>query len=238
VTDTLRVGVIGDQVEGFTPQEAIQAALEHSAAHLDCRASVEWFATPLLTADADRALAGCDALWCAPGGPYASLTGALEGIPVARQSDIPFLGTCAGFQHGVIECARNVVGMVDAAHPEYGGTTPDDPLIIDERLCSLVGEQMEVRLVDEATCEIYGSDEAVERYYCRFALNENHRDRLARGGLIVAGVDEVDGGTRIMRRADHRFFYLTLFVPQVASRPDAPHPLVTAYLAAAIRTRD
>jgi Glutamine amidotransferase class-I len=237
VTDALRIGVIGDQVPGFAPHSAIDDAVTHSAAHLGRDATVEWFPTPRLEEAAADRLAGCDALWCAPGGPFASLDGALEGIRTARESGTPFLGTCAGFQHGVVECARNVVGMVDAAHPEYGGATPEDPLIVDERLCSLVGEQMAVRLVDDDTRAIYGSDEAVERYYCRFALNERHRDRLAGAGLIVAGVDEVDGGTRIMRRPDHPFFYLTLFVPQVASSAAAPHPLITAYLAAAIRTR-
>ncbi len=137
----------------------------------------------------------------------------------------------------MLECARNVLGMSDAAHPEYGGSTPDDPLIIDERLCSLVGERMAVRIVDDATRDIFGSDEAVERYYCRFALNEAHRARLAGGGLVVAGVDDADGGARIMRRTDHPFFYLTLFVPQVASSPGAPHPLITAYLEAVLSGR-
>ena len=236
--ETVRVGVIGDRVPRFIPQEAIAASLTHSARQLGRDVDVTWFATPSLEHGADASLAGCDALWCAPGSPYLSLDGALEGIRVARASDTPFLGTCAGFQHGVLECARNVVGMSGAGHPEYGGDSPDDPLILDERLCHLVGQPMAVRLVDPATRAIYGAAEAVETYYCRFALAEQHRDALARGGLVTAAVDEVDGGTRVMHRPDHPFFYLTLFVPQVASQPGSPHPLITAFLAAAIRSSE
>jgi CTP synthase (UTP-ammonia lyase) len=233
VASALRVGVIGDQVARFVPQEAMADALAHSADRVGCDVELTWFATPSLERDAESVLAGCDALWCAPGGPYRSLDGALEGIRVARETARPFLGTCAGFQHGVLECARNLLGMRGAGHPEYGGDSPDDPLILDERLCSLVGQEMRVRLVDPATRSLYGTDEVAERYYCRFALAEHHRDRLASVGLVVAGIDEIDGGTRILRRLDCDFFYLTLFVPQVASRPDAPHPLVTAFVEAA-----
>jgi CTP synthase (UTP-ammonia lyase) len=38
-----------------------------------------------------------------------------------------------------------------------------------------------------------------------------------------------------MRLVHHPFFLLTLFVPQTASRPERPHPLVTGYVAAARR---
>ena len=51
--------------------------------------------------------------------------------------------------------------------------------------------------------------------------------------MIVAGVDDADGGARIVRVRDHPFFYGTLFVPQASSTRDTPHPIVTAYLAAA-----
>jgi CTP synthase (UTP-ammonia lyase) len=233
VVATVRVGVIGDRMARFVPQDAIETSLAHASERVGVGVGVTWFATPDLEDDADGVLAACDALWCAPGGPYRSLDGALEGIRFARESATPFIGTCAGFQHGVLECARNQLGRRDAGHPEYGSASPDDPLILDERLCHLVGEKMAVRLIDPATQAIYGADTAVETYYCRFALAEHHRGALAEAGLAVAAIDEVDGGTRVMRRADHPFFYLTLFVPQVASEPGAPHPLVTAFLSAA-----
>jgi len=37
----------------------------------------------------------------APGSPYISLGGALRGIRL-RELDLPFLGTCSGFQHAVL----------------------------------------------------------------------------------------------------------------------------------------
>ena len=62
-------------------------------------------------------------MWIAPASPYRSMRGALEAITFARSHDLPLLGTCGGFQHVVIEFARNVAGIPDAAHAEYDPTT-------------------------------------------------------------------------------------------------------------------
>jgi CTP synthase (UTP-ammonia lyase) len=230
---TVRVAVIGDRHGDFPPQDTIETALEHAAARQNVAVEVTWFPTPSLLGDAAAALASYDAVWCAPGGPFASFDGALAGIRVARESRRPFLGTCAGFQHGVIEFARNVVGLAGAHHAEYEGAPVDSSLLIDELLCSLVGQTMAVRIVDDGTRDLYGAAQAVEHYYCRFGLDERYTATLAAAGLVVAGRDESDGATRIMRIVDHPFFYLTLFVPQTTSTAGRPHPLVRGYVAAA-----
>lgn len=233
----MRVAVVGDRRPEFVQQETIETSLRHSGAALGATVEVVWFATPTLAAGAAELLAHADAVWCAPGSPYLSIDGALAGIRFARESQLPFLGTCAGFQHGVIEIARNRCGIDDAHHAEYGPGEPAAPLFIDELLCSLVGQTMRVALVDEETRRLYGSPEAVEQYYCRFGLDEQYRPLLKRVGLEVAGVDTADSTTRIMRLAVHPFFYLTLFVPQAASTPETPHPLITGYLDAAVKAK-
>jgi CTP synthase (UTP-ammonia lyase) len=228
VTDALRVAIIGDKQPGFVPQEAIETALNHAAARQDVRVETTWHATPILESKTEARLQHADAIWCAPGGPYLSLDGALNGIRYAREHNIPFLGTCAGFQHAVIEFARNVLGEEEALHPEYAEGS--SPLFLDDALCSRVGEEMKLRITDPQTQTIYGADHAVETYYCRFALRDEYVPKFEANGLTVAGVDH---GTRIMRVAGHPFFYLTLFVPQVASSAEHPHPLIKAYVTAA-----
>jgi CTP synthase (UTP-ammonia lyase) len=232
--DTVRVAVVGDRLSTFVPQDSIETALQHSADSLGAVVEVEWFDTPSLSEGADKLLRNADAVWCAPGSPFRSIEGALEGIRFAREAPRPFLGTCAGFQHGVIEIARHVLGIEQAHHAEYEPESTS-ALFIDELLCSLVGEVMSVHLVDEATRGIYGARDITERYYCRFGLDEARRPELEHAGLRVAGIDQADATTRIMRLVDHPFFYLTLFVPQTSSTAERPHPVITAYLAAARR---
>ncbi len=234
-TDIGWIAVIGDRVPGFDPQDAIEASLAHSAAAIgEGPVELRWLETDALAEAGESLLDGATAVWCAPGSPYRSLDGALAGIRWAREQGVPFLGTCAGFQHGVIEFARNVLGRGDAAHAEYGA---DGELFIDELLCSLVGQVMAVELVDDELVSIYGGQSATERYYCRFGLNPEWRAPLETAGLRVAGVDGVDGDVRLLRLTEHPFFVLTLFVPQTSSAPRASHPLIDAFLRAALERR-
>jgi CTP synthase (UTP-ammonia lyase) len=229
------IGVIGDRVEGFAPHDAIAASVAHGAARLDVAApEVRWIATDHLAAAGAAPLSGASGVWCAPGSPYRSLTGALDGIRWAREQQLPFLGTCAGFQHGVIEFARTVLGHASATHAEYDpleAILPSDPeYFIDELLCSLVGQTMQVELLDRELCELYGTAHPTERYYCRFGLNPIWREPLHEAGLRVAGIDRRDGDVRLMRLAGHPCYLLTLFVPQTSSTATEPHPLIVHYL--------
>lgn len=232
MVQSISVGVIGDFNPEFPPHVATNAGLEHAASDLGVQVEVRWLDTAPLE-DIDRAeLAQHDALWCAPGSPYRSLDGALRAIRFAREADCPFIGTCGGFQHVVIEYARNVLGFEDAQHAEYDPYASE--LFISELSCSLVGQTMSVRLEpDSRAAAFYARDEVSEQYYCNFGLNPAHQGRLHEGGLRVVGTDQ-DGEARVLELPDRRFYLATLFVPQLRSSPGSPHPLISAYLQAAL----
>jgi CTP synthase (UTP-ammonia lyase) len=226
------VAVIGDRIAGFDPHDAIESSVEHAANGLAIDApEVRWFQTDALEENAGRSLTGAAAVWCAPGGPFRSMDGALEGIRWARTQSIPFIGTCAGFQHAVVEFARNVLGHRTAGHAEYGES---GELFIDELLCSLVGQTMEVDILDDELAQMYGATTATEKYYCRFGVNPQWRSQLHDGGLRIAGVDVRDRDVRVMKLDGHPFYVLTLFVPQTSSTAAHPHPLITSLLSAAL----
>jgi CTP synthase (UTP-ammonia lyase) len=235
------VAVIGDRQPGFVAQDAIDAAVEHAAAALGWPSpALRWVATDHVGASGAEVLTGACGVWCAPGSPYVSLEGALAGIRWAREARVPFIGTCAGFQHAAIEYVRNVLGHGTAGHAEYGdvdGPGEAGPMVVDELACSLVGQTMGVEIVDPELRDAYGTGSVLERYYCRFGLDPAWRAPLHDAGLRVAGVDERDGDVRVMRLDGHPFYVLTLFVPQVASRASAPHPLVSRFVAAALGVR-
>jgi CTP synthase (UTP-ammonia lyase) len=231
--DAVRIGVVGDYQDSNETHTALAAAVGHAAELPGLRASTTWIPTPELEGAAGRVLADFDAVWIAPGSPYASMRGALEAITHARTTGLPLLGTCGGFQHLVIEFAREVAGIPDAAHAEED---PDAPrLLIGKLACSLVGQRMDVTLAEGSLARrAYGTARTTERYYCQFGLNPEYRGTLAGHGLEVSGTDQ-DGEVRVLELSGHPFFVGTLFVPQTSSAPGAPHPLIGAYLAAAAR---
>jgi CTP synthase (UTP-ammonia lyase) len=233
---TIAVGIIGDYDPGFPPHRATEEALNHAASRLGMAVTVSWIATTDLDHDAGERLSGFAALWCAPGSPYRSMNGALTGIRIARESNRPFLGTCGGFQHAVIEYARHVLGFEDAQHAEY------DPyasrLLVTSLSCSLVGQRMQVSVTPGSRAfAAYGRENVEEQYYCNFGLNPAYQGQLHEGGLRIVGVDQ-DGEARIVELPEQRFFIATLFVPQCTSSPEHPHPLILAYLDAAWHVTD
>jgi CTP synthase (UTP-ammonia lyase) len=232
MTTALRIGIIGDYQPDYRPHPATNEALSHAASSLSVPIEVTWLPTPSLEEDPQARLSGFDALWCAPGSPYQSLVGALNAIRFAREGHRPFLGTCGGCQHTILEYARHVLGLTDAQHAEYDPSA--SVLFITPLSCSLVGKTMQVRLSPGSRAHrLYEREVVTEHYYCNFGLNPAYQTQLHEGGLRVVGVDQ-DGEARIVELADHPFFLATLFVPQVSSRLTQPHPLICAFLRAAM----
>src|SRR6266478_2757884 len=105
--DKIRVGLIGDYSPDVVAHRAIPLALGMASERAGREVGFEWLPTDALASDAVRA-EDYDGLWCVPASPYVSMEGALNAITYARESGTPFLGTCGGFQHALIEYARNV----------------------------------------------------------------------------------------------------------------------------------
>jgi CTP synthase (UTP-ammonia lyase) len=219
---TTRIGIIGD----FNPENATHIStnegIQHAAKVLGKLIETVWLPT-----DEPTEYKEFDGLVGSPGSPYRSFDGALAGIRYARENDVPFIGTCGGSQHLMIEYARNVMGMVDAAHAET------DPyascLFVTPLSCSLVGKTMEVAIKSgskaAAACQ---AERSMEAFYCNFGLNPAYQERLESAGLEVTGKDE-NGEARIVELASHPFFVGTLFVPQARSKPGSPHPLILEF---------
>jgi len=91
---TLRIGIIGDFDSQSDTHQVTHAALQHAAAALSIYVEPTWLPTlQLATPDRAQRLQHYDALWAAPGSPYHSLEGAVQGIRFAREHDRPFFGT-------------------------------------------------------------------------------------------------------------------------------------------------
>jgi CTP synthase (UTP-ammonia lyase) len=141
------------------------------------------------------------------------------------------LGTCAGFQYLVIEYARNVLGLGDADHAEWNPLA--SRLLVAPLACSLAGQRAEVELLPGSRAHAsYGVGRVSEEYRCSFGLNPAYEPALERAGLRVTGRDR-EGAARVVELHDRPFYVGTLYVPQLSSSPERPHPLLLAFLQAA-----
>ena len=87
---------------------------------------------------------------------------------------------------------------------------------------------------ESRVARIYGALEAREQYYCNFGVNPEKVGELQRGELCVTGSD-AEGEIRVVELPNHPFYIGTLFVPQLRSTLERPHPLMTAFVRAAVR---
>src|SRR5262249_32742396 len=115
-TRTCAIALVGDRDESITAHRALPLALGEAGRRLGVAVDVEWVPTDEIV-EAAR-VERFDAVWCTPGSPYRSEAGALRAIRHARERRVPFLGTCGGFQHAVLEYARDMLQWADAAHAE------------------------------------------------------------------------------------------------------------------------
>jgi CTP synthase (UTP-ammonia lyase) len=224
----ISIGLIGDYDKSAPAHQAIALALHRAAEALHVELGFEWVPTEEIVA-ATR-VAGFSSLWCVPASPYRSMEGALLAIRHARESGVPFLGTCGGFQHAVIEYARNVLGWADAEHTE---TAPDAARAVISLLeCSLVETSGVVRFIPGSRiAAAYGAAEATESYRCRYGLNAEFRSVLLAAPLRATAEDE-DGEVRAVELDGHPFFVATLFQPERANLAGKSAPLMVALVSA------
>src|SRR6185437_12315895 len=190
----VRIVLVGDRTDGVIAHRAIPIALARAAHDAERVVDAQWLHTASLGPEMAARLADADGVWCVPGSPYANMDAALSAIGFARRSGVPFLGTCAGFQHALIEYARTILGLTEADHAE---TNPDaaHPLI-SALSCGLVDVHGRVHLAAGTRLHaIYGCDTAVEEYHCNYGLDMQQAGRFAHTSLRVSGVDD-DGAAR------------------------------------------
>ena len=230
-TTSLQIGLIGDRDDAVVAHRAIPLALGMAAEACGVAIAPVWLPTERI-GDA-AALAEFDGLWCVPGSPYRDMDGALAAIRMARERHVPFLGTCGGFQHAIVEYARHVLGWADAEHAE---TAPQAsrPVIVS-LACALVEVSDALQLTPGSRlARAYGATAIVEGYHCSYGLSPDVRQALAGGPLRINAVDAV-GDVRGVELDAHPFFVATLFQHERAALQGRLPPVVRAFVQAAAR---
>ncbi|GAA3828510.1 CTP synthase [Sphaerisporangium flaviroseum] len=226
MTGRPRIALVGDRSSRVVSHSRLDAFTPHLGVDVD------WMPTETITGP--ETLDGYSGIWVIPGSPYASKEGALLAVRLARETGIPYLGTCGGFQHALIEYARNVIGLVGADDVQYD---PDaDTPLITALCCSLSGERAPLYLADGSRlASVYAhADQTEETFHCKYGLNPDYVEQIEQSSLVISGWD-AEKAPRAIELADHPFFIGTLFQPELSSTPDSIHPLIEAFVTAVIR---
>ena len=226
-----KIAIIGERDLAKPAHAGIEASLAIFQREADAGLGYSWINTASITAGtADAILQDVTGIWCAPGSPYESTEGALLAIRHARLEKKAFLGTCGGFQHALMEFARNGLG-----HPaEHEEMTPAARApLISKLSCSLVGARGRIIAAKEGGfAGILGSPESTEEYHCNYGMNPG-LERVFKGSELVFVAHDEAGQVRAFRLKNHRYFVGTLFQPERRALAGSLHPLVRSFLQSA-----
>ncbi len=257
------IGITGKYAELRDAYASIEKSLEHCGAHLDCDIEERWIeTTDVNDRTVGKLFEGLDGVIVPGGFGSRGVEGKIAGVKLCRESGLPYLGICLGFQVAVIEFARNVLGITDASSTEFDPMC--DSAVISElpdqkRIEGLGGTMrlgsQDVMITPNTLASFLTGDvpSVRERFRHRYEVDPSWIERLEAGGLMFSGrhpeqpimqvvelpaqrpAGEEDGARG--PRPTHPYFIAAQYHPELTSRPLHPQPLFMGLVAAAIRHR-
>jgi CTP synthase len=240
----VRVGLVGKYVNLPDAYLSVAEALRHGGYACGARVEIDWIASD----DAEGLLAegrlrDLDGIVIPGGFGVRGVEGKVAAAGFAREHLVPYLGLCLGLQCAVIEFARDACGLIGANSSEFSPSTPHPviDLMDDQREVVDLGGTMRLGAYPAKLAagtivqRAYGGEVVYERHRHRYELNNKYRRRLEEAGLVCSGTSPDDRLVEFVEldRSLHPFFVATQAHPEFKSRPDRPHPLFAAFMAAA-----
>ena len=231
------IALVGDQDPSVTAHVAIPKALELANGAAGGSVTWQWVGTDEIAEDTATGFAGFDAVWCVPASPYRNMAGAIAAIRHAREAGKPFLSTCGGYQHAVLEFARNVLGHSRAGNAEVD---PECEMpVVGPLTCALVEVSGDISLTPGSRiAAICGGTRVSESYHCSYGVAPEYVSLFDGSDMAFTGKDDL-GEPRAFELAGHPFFIGTAYQPERAALEGRAHPLITEFVStvAALRAQ-
>ncbi len=241
----VKIAVVGKYISLQDAYKSIYESFTHAGASNDCRVEIVRVAAEDLQEEngAEKHLSGVDAILVPGGFGDRGIEGKVEAVKYARENKIPFMGICLGMQVAVIEYARNVVGLSDANSTEFFAGTSAPVISLQEEQKNIANKGGTMRLgayqaelkTGSLCAKLYNTDETIsERHRHRYEFNPDYREQLEAAGLTISATNPETGLVEVVELRDHPFFIACQYHPEFQSRPNAPHPLFSGLVAAAL----
>ena len=251
--EDVTIGLVGKYIDLPDAYLSVSEALRAGGLANHATVHIRWIASDSCETPAGAAaqLGDLDGIVVPGGFGIRGVEGKLGALRYARENQIPTLGLCLGLQCMVIEVARDLCGLEDAASTEFEPDT-NAPVIatMAEQVAIVSGDGdmgATMRLgsypADLAkgslVARLYGKTRVTERHRHRYEVNNAYRDQLEAAGLRVVGTSPDSTLVEFVEfdPERHPFFVATQAHPELKSRPTNPHPLFAGLVAAALRRK-
>ena len=240
--EEVNISLVGKYVELQDAYKSILEAFIHAGAANECKVRVQSIQSEHLDAhNVSEKLKGTHGILVASGFGERGINGKIEAARYAREHKIPYFGICLGMQTGIIEIARNVLGIKSAHTTEINPNTnePIIDLMEDQKRLITKGGTMRLGsyscIITEGSLahQIYGKTEICERHRHRYEVNNSYIEQIEAAGIRASGINADTGLIEIIELPNHPFFIGVQFHPELKSAPENPHPIFVAFVKAA-----
>ncbi|HET8769493.1 MAG TPA: CTP synthase [Gemmatimonadaceae bacterium] len=238
-----RIAVVGKYTDYADSYKSVQEALIHGGIANDVGVDIAWTSSDLFTdaAAARKLVSQFDGVLVPGGFGVRGVEGMVEAIRATREAGKPFFGICLGMQAAIIEFARNVCGIDDSNSSEFAPdcANPVISLLESQQNVKDMGGTMRLgaypcRLKPGSkAAEIYGQPEISERHRHRYEVSNQYRETFQQHGMRLSGLSPDGSLVEMIELSAHPYFVACQFHPELKSRPTRPHPLFSAFVAAA-----
>ena len=255
---TVKIGMVGKYVDLTESYKSLSEALKHAGIHTETNVDITYFDSEQIEKEGTDALLAMDAVLVPGGFGVRGVEGKIKAVEYARTNKVPYLGICLGMQIALIEYARHEANMEGANSTEFDLKTKFPVVALVEEW---VNEDGQIEKRDEntdlggtmrlgaQTCElnegslaarIYGATEIKERHRHRYEVNGQFIPKLEEAGLVIAGYSS--GHEHLVETIElpqdvHPWFFASQFHPEFTSTPRKGHPLFTAFVKAALKSK-
>lgn len=232
----MNIAIIGDYKQDYRPHPATTASLEHVAIKLGINIKTVWIPTKNIGVDYASLLNSYQAVWLGPS-PYINREAVHRIVKYIRENNFPFLGTCGGLMHSIIEFGRNVLGL-DESLLKINPTEPSENIFVIEKSCgNHEFKTIQFKTVDHTkTHKIYNREICEEDSNCSFSINPKYYKTFEQNNLIIGGIDG-QNEAKILELASNKYYLLTKYLPQMRSTKDSPHPLIEAFAMSGLKNK-
>ncbi len=243
---SVMIALVGKYVALHDAYLSVAEALRHGGIANRAQVQIRWIdAEELMPGNLDEYLHDVDGILVPGGFGQRGTEGKILAIGYARRNRIPFLGLCLGMQLAIVEFARNVAGLPNAASIELDPDTPDPVIALMPEQSGVVNLGGTLRLgaypcvLTEGTraAALYGKREIYERHRHRYEVNNDYRALLCENGMVLSGLSPDGRIVEMIELKEHPWFVATQAHPEFKSRPNLAHPLFAGLIGAALAHR-
>lgn len=240
---SVTIAIVGKYVALHDAYLSVVEALKHGGIANLTEVNIKWVdAEDVSVSNVSDVLSGVDGIIVPGGFGTRGTEGKIAAAHYARTNGVPYLGICLGMQLAIVEFARNMCGLADAASSELfpETTNPVIHILPEKENLEDIGGTLRLGsypcVLKEGTraYELYGQKDIAERHRHRYEVNNDYRDILEANGMVLSGTSPDGRIVEMIELLKHPFFVATQAHPEFKSRPDQPHPLFAGLVRAAL----